>query len=174
MRSGREREISKGTHSGWNELWLYCNSYIKLSWCWKCSCHVLIRILTINIRSHSYTRKEKVFHGVTLHLEVGTIFSGTSLIHINSLPPETPKSSRQHCLHCVAFWSSCKSFYVLQITKNFPTNFLLLYYFQKLREGWGRMIEEVNSCMTYLIHYNNLCKCHNVPLPISTIKEKTK
>jgi hypothetical protein len=26
--------------------------------------------------------------------------------------------------------------------------------------------------MVYLIHCNNLCKCHNVPPPITTIKEK--
>jgi hypothetical protein len=24
-----------------------------------------------------------------------------------------------------------------------------------------RMVEEVNSCMIYLVHCNNLCKCHN-------------
>jgi hypothetical protein len=36
-----------------------------------------------------------------------------------------------------------------------------------------RMVEEVNSCMIYLIHCDNLCKCHNVPPPITTIKEKT-
>jgi hypothetical protein len=26
--------------------------------------------------------------------------------------------------------------------------------------------------MIYLIYYKNLCKCHNVPPPIITIKEK--
>jgi hypothetical protein len=36
------------------------------------------------------------------------------------------------------------------------------------------MVEEVKSCMIYLIHYNNLCKCHNILLPITTIKEKKK
>jgi hypothetical protein len=35
------------------------------------------------------------------------------------------------------------------------------------------MVEEMNSCMIYLIHYKNLCKCHNVSPPI-TIKEKTQ
>jgi hypothetical protein len=34
------------------------------------------------------------------------------------------------------------------------------------------MVEEVNSCMIYLIHCKNLCKCHNVPAHIKTIKEK--
>jgi hypothetical protein len=32
--------------------------------------------------------------------------------------------------------------------------------------------EEVISCTIYLIHYKNLYKCHNVPLPITTIKEE--
>jgi hypothetical protein len=30
----------------------------------------------------------------------------------------------------------------------------------------------MDSCMTYLIHCKNLCKCHNVPPPITTIKKK--
>jgi hypothetical protein len=31
----------------------------------------------------------------------------------------------------------------------------------------------VNSSMIYLIHYKNLCECHNVPQPSKgTIKEK--
>jgi hypothetical protein len=34
------------------------------------------------------------------------------------------------------------------------------------------MVEEMNSCLIYLIHSKNLCKCHNVPLPNTTIKEK--
>jgi hypothetical protein len=34
------------------------------------------------------------------------------------------------------------------------------------------MVEEVNSCMIYMMHCNNLCKCHNVPPPITTIMEK--
>jgi hypothetical protein len=34
------------------------------------------------------------------------------------------------------------------------------------------MVEEVNSCMIYLKDYKNLCKCHNVSPPITTIKEK--
>jgi hypothetical protein len=33
------------------------------------------------------------------------------------------------------------------------------------------MVEEVNSHMRYLIHCKNLCKCHNVPSPVTTIKE---
>jgi hypothetical protein len=32
----------------------------------------------------------------------------------------------------------------------------------------------VNSSMTYLIHCKNQCKCHNVPPPSTTIKEKKK
>jgi hypothetical protein len=34
------------------------------------------------------------------------------------------------------------------------------------------MVEEVNSCMIHFICCRNLCKCHNVPPPITTIKEK--
>jgi hypothetical protein len=46
-------------------------------------------------------------------------------------------------------------------------------YFRKWgKGGWRRMVEEVNSCMIHLIHYKNLCKCHNVPTPITIIKEK--
>jgi hypothetical protein len=36
------------------------------------------------------------------------------------------------------------------------------------------MVEEVNLCMMYLIHFNNPCKYHNVLPPITIIKEKTK
>jgi hypothetical protein len=36
-----------------------------------------------------------------------------------------------------------------------------------------RMVEEMNiSSMIYLIHGKNLPKCHSVPPPITTIKEK--
>jgi hypothetical protein len=35
-----------------------------------------------------------------------------------------------------------------------------------------KMVEEVNSCTIYLIYCKNLCKCHNVPPPMATIKEK--
>jgi hypothetical protein len=42
------------------------------------------------------------------------------------------------------------------------------------REGWRRMFEKANSCMIYLIHCKNLWKFHNVPPPITTIKEKIK
>jgi hypothetical protein len=35
-----------------------------------------------------------------------------------------------------------------------------------------RMIEEVNSCMIYLIHCKNLCKCHIVSPPMTIVKEK--
>jgi hypothetical protein len=46
------------------------------------------------------------------------------------------------------------------------------------RNWWGRGIKEinegVNSSMIYLIHCKNLCKCHNVPPPSTTIKEKNK
>jgi hypothetical protein len=39
---------------------------------------------------------------------------------------------------------------------------------------WRRMVEGVSSCMIYLIYCKNLCKWHNVSLPITTIKEKSK
>jgi hypothetical protein len=37
------------------------------------------------------------------------------------------------------------------------------YSSNKGRGRWRRMFERMNSCMIYLIHCNNLCKCHNVP-----------
>jgi hypothetical protein len=41
----------------------------------------------------------------------------------------------------------------------------------RIREGgWGREMERVNSSMIHLIHSKNLCKCHNVPPPSTTIK----
>jgi hypothetical protein len=36
MRSGRERAISKKTHSGQNEPRQHYNPYIKPRWCWQC------------------------------------------------------------------------------------------------------------------------------------------
>jgi hypothetical protein len=37
-----------------------------------------------------------------------------------------------------------------------------------------RMVEEMNiSSIIYLIHCKNLHKCHNVPPPFTTIKEKS-
>jgi hypothetical protein len=33
------------------------------------------------------------------------------------------------------------------------------------------MEEGVNSSMLYMIYYKNICKCHNVPLPSTTIKK---
>jgi hypothetical protein len=43
---------------------------------------------------------------------------------------------------------------------------------------WGGEMKEssegVNSNMLYLIHCKNLCKCHNVPPPSTTIKGKKK
>jgi hypothetical protein len=41
-------------------------------------------------------------------------------------------------------------------------------------EGRRRMVEKVNSCMISLIYCNNLCKCHNIPPPITTIKKNNK
>jgi hypothetical protein len=38
--------------------------------------------------------------------------------------------------------------------------------------GWRRMVEKMNLCMRYLMHGKNLCKCHNVPSPSTTIKGK--
>jgi hypothetical protein len=32
------------------------------------------------------------------------------------------------------------------------------------------MMEDVNSSTMYLIYYKSFCKCHNVPLPSTTIK----
>jgi hypothetical protein len=34
------------------------------------------------------------------------------------------------------------------------------------------MMEGVNSSMIYMIDYKNFCKCHNVPSPSTTIKNK--
>jgi hypothetical protein len=42
----------------------------------------------------------------------------------------------------------------------------------RIGRGDERMVEEVNSCMIYLIHCKNLYKCHNVPPPGTTIKGK--
>jgi hypothetical protein len=39
---------------------------------------------------------------------------------------------------------------------------------------YRRMVEWVNSSMVYLIYCKNICKCHNQPLPSTTIKNKTK
>jgi hypothetical protein len=36
------------------------------------------------------------------------------------------------------------------------------------------IVEEVNSCMIYLIHCKNLCKCHNIPTPSTIIKEEKR
>jgi hypothetical protein len=41
---------------------------------------------------------------------------------------------------------------------------------QGIKESIGR----VSSSVIYLIHCKNLCKCHNVPPPSTTIKEKKK
>jgi hypothetical protein len=36
--------------------------------------------------------------------------------------------------------------------------------------NWGgeerRMVEGMNPCIIYSIHFKNLCKCHNVPYPL--------
>jgi hypothetical protein len=40
-------------------------------------------------------------------------------------------------------------------------------------EGMKKSGEGINSCMIYLIYCKNLYKCHNVPPPITTIKEKS-
>jgi hypothetical protein len=40
---------------------------------------------------------------------------------------------------------------------------------------WGRMgraLEWVNSNMIYSIHFKNICKCCNVPLPRTTTKNE--
>jgi hypothetical protein len=41
-------------------------------------------------------------------------------------------------------------------------------------EGKRKMVEGVNSIMTYLIYCKNFCKCCNVLPPTTTIKKKTK
>jgi hypothetical protein len=38
-------------------------------------------------------------------------------------------------------------------------------------EEWRRMVEGVNSSMTYLIYCKNFCKCHSVHPPSITIKK---
>jgi hypothetical protein len=46
-----------------------------------------------------------------------------------------------------------------------------------IKSGEGRInkwVEGVNSCMIYLIHGNNLCKCHNTLPPSTKIKGKKK
>jgi hypothetical protein len=40
--------------------------------------------------------------------------------------------------------------------------------------GIKRPVEKVYSFIIYLIHCKKLCKCHNVPLPNTTVKEKRK
>jgi hypothetical protein len=39
------------------------------------------------------------------------------------------------------------------------------------KEKW-RMMESVNSSMVYFTYFKNVCKCHNVPPPSTTIKTK--
>jgi hypothetical protein len=36
------------------------------------------------------------------------------------------------------------------------------------------MKDEMNSSMIYLIYCKNICKCHNVPPPSTTIKKEKK
>jgi hypothetical protein len=49
---------------------------------------------------------------------------------------------------------------------------ILVETVQESWEGvWGREVEGVNSCMMYLIHCKNLCKCYNVSTPSMTIKK---
>jgi hypothetical protein len=52
-----------------------------------------------------------------------------------------------------------------------------IWYLSKLLQELGdrrikRTIEGMNSCMTYLIYWKNLCKWNNVSPPSKTIKEK--
>jgi hypothetical protein len=48
---------------------------------------------------------------------------------------------------------------------------ILLKLFQEWGEGRMKKSDEgVNSNMVYLIHCENLCKCHNTPPPSKTIK----
>jgi hypothetical protein len=48
----------------------------------------------------------------------------------------------------------------------------LLKLFQESGEGGIKEKAGSNSSMMYLIHCKNLCKCHNVPHPSTTIKGK--
>jgi hypothetical protein len=44
-----------------------------------------------------------------------------------------------------------------------------------IRGGWmGERSRTGDSSMIYLIHYKNLCKCYNVPIPSTAIKKKFK
>jgi translation initiation factor 2 beta subunit (eIF-2beta)/eIF-5 len=43
----------------------------------------------------------------------------------------------------------------------------------RIKENGG-MVERVNSSMIYLIYIKNFCKCHNIPPPNTTIKNKQK
>jgi hypothetical protein len=36
------------------------------------------------------------------------------------------------------------------------------------------MMEGVNSSMMYLIYRKNICKCHHVPIPSTTIKKEKR
>jgi hypothetical protein len=49
-----------------------------------------------------------------------------------------------------------------------------LKLFQELGEGVIKEIGGVNLSIIYLLYYKNLCKCHNVPLCRTTIKNKIK
>jgi hypothetical protein len=40
------------------------------------------------------------------------------------------------------------------------------------KKGIMRMVERMNSSMTYLIHCKNFCKCHNVPPTQHNLKKK--
>jgi hypothetical protein len=52
---------------------------------------------------------------------------------------------------------------------------IALKLFQVSEEGGIKeMVEGINSNMIYLIYFENFCKCHNVPPPSTTIKEKNK
>jgi hypothetical protein len=42
---------------------------------------------------------------------------------------------------------------------------------RRREEWWKRITEGLNSSIIYLMHCNNLCKCHNVPPPIAIINK---
>jgi hypothetical protein len=63
--------------------------------------------------------------------------------------------------------------------------FLIFYLFystksenRRAEQDWGGGVQESdgggNSSMTYLIHCKNLCKCHNIPPPSTTINGKNR
>jgi hypothetical protein len=49
--------------------------------------------------------------------------------------------------------------------RKWKSDYLLKLFQGSGEEGWRKKVEEVNSCMIYLIHCKNQCEFHNVPHP---------